>query len=80
MYERNPQVSPDVAGWWWEKVFGYTAEQADITVRSAPHFLAEYVMQGDIARARHEAQRIALARDALPTRAERNAITKEIPN
>lgn len=56
-------------------LFGFDAEQARLAVEYGPRSVAEYVMSGDLDLARIEAQRVALARDALPTEAERSAIS-----
>lgn len=56
-------------------LFGFTAEKARLAVEYGPISVAQYVMSGDLESARTEAQRIALARDALPTMAERRAVS-----
>jgi hypothetical protein len=55
-------------------LFGFDADRARVTVEYGPISVAAYVMSGDLDFARHEAQRIALARDALPTLSERSAV------
>jgi hypothetical protein len=55
-------------------LFGFDAERARLTVEYGPQAVVAYVMSGDLDFARREAQRIALARDALPTRSERSAV------
>jgi hypothetical protein len=56
-------------------LFGFDTERARRAVEYGPQAVAAYVMAGDLELARHEAQRIALARDALPTLAERSAVS-----
>ena len=68
-------ISRDPNGNAWSLIFGPRAERASVTVEQAPYGLALEVMRGDLDAARDTAQRIALARDALPTRAERGAVS-----
>lgn len=67
----NGNVSRDTGG---NLVFGVTADDADSALRYGTGRLAAAFMAGDMDAARDEAQRIAIARDSLPTTAERNAI------
>ena len=74
--EYGPQVSRDVTDTspWQPILIGFDNERAERCVRVGYQVLGEYFMRGDVEGARSQAQRIALARDALPTPAERNAV------
>lgn len=71
----NGQVSRPIDGLSrGELIFGFTAEKAALAVEFGPHNVAGAILRGDLEYAREAAQRIALARDALPTQAERRAV------